>query len=70
MSCKAALFHLALEPGQTLHSAEWQRAAMGQKPGEVLRQGRVEEEDLERQNKKKGNLVVPPHDGFAQRSLG
>ena len=28
------------------------------------------EKDLQKQSNNKGNLVVPPRDGFAQRSLG
>lgn len=43
---------------------------MAQKTRGLLGTVRVKEEDLERQNKKKSNLVVPPHDGFAQRTLG
>lgn len=43
---------------------------MGQKQRGLLGPVRVKEGDLERQNKKKDNLVVPPHDGFAQCSLG
>lgn len=43
---------------------------MSQKPRGLLRPIRVKEKDLERLNKKKGNLVVAPHDGFVQCSPG
>lgn len=72
MPCSAQLVCLTWHWSQDkhLHSAEWQGTAMGWKPRGLLGPVSVKEEDVERQNKKKGNLVVPPHDRFAQHSLG